>query len=119
MFDTALQSVARISKNHYTFFLILCVAALLEVMGDVVVNRALQHQGLIRVVVILAGAVVLLAYSLLMNATGRELGPMLATYIACFFVGTQLMKPSAITLRSAGALVLVAIAGWLCWPAEK
>lgn len=116
MFDSALQFMTRFSKDQFTFLAILLVAAVLEVMGDVAVSKGLQHKGLVRIAIVLAGGAVLLGYSLLINATGRELTPMLVTYVACFFFVSLLWKPSEITPRSASALVLVAIAAWLCWP---
>ena len=119
MFDRSLQFISNKSETFWIFIAILSLSALLEVVGDVVVARALTNTGIVRLLLIFAGGVVLLTYSLLINATGKELAPMLATYVACFFFVSQLMKPSTITLRSAVAFVLVAIAAWLCWPQEK
>ena len=119
MFDRALQFISHKSETLWIFLAILFLSAALEVVGDVIVAKALTSTGLVRVLSILAGGVVLLCYSLLINATGKELTPMLATYVACFFFVSQLMNPSTITVRSAAAFVLVAIAAWLCWPQEN
>ena len=119
MFDRSLQFISHKSETLWIFLAILCLSALLEVVGDVVVAKALANTGLVRILLILAGGVVLLTYSLLINATGKELAPMLATYVACFFFVSQVLKPSTITIRSAVAFVLVATAAWLCWPQEK
>ena len=115
--------IGRLAENSGAFITILCLSAVLEVAGDVIVNKALGVHGVSRGILIVIGAVVLLAYSLLLNATGKDLGPMLAVYVACFFVVAQLIDiykaQSLPGWQSIAATGLVALAAWLFTTAPR
>ena len=115
--------IGRLAENRGVFLTILCLSAVLEVAGDVIINKALGTQGMNRGILIAVGAAVLLVYSLLLNATGKDLGPMLAVYVACFFVVAQLIdiyKTQELPgWQSITATGLVALAAWLFTTAPR
>ncbi len=115
--------IGSLAENRGAFLAILCLSAVLEVAGDVIINKALGSQGANRGILIVTGAAVLLAYSLLLNATSKELGPMLAVYVACFFVVAQLIdiyKTQTLPgWQSITATGLVALAAWLFTTAPR
>jgi small multidrug resistance family-3 protein len=65
---------------------VLIGAALLEVGGDALIRRGLHHWPLLP-----AGAIMLFAYGVLVNQGGVDFGRLLGSYIAVFFVVSQLI----------------------------
>jgi small multidrug resistance family-3 protein len=73
--------------------LLLLIATSLEVSGDAVVRVAIyQHAGALRVALLVAGAVLLLAYGSLLNIAPVEFGRIVGLYIAVLFVVWQIIN---------------------------
>lgn len=73
-------------------FLLLFVAAVLEVWGDSFFQSAVHRSsGFSRWVSITAGAAVLAAYGLVVNLPGWEFGKLLGIYVFFFYVAAQLI----------------------------
>jgi small multidrug resistance family-3 protein len=73
--------------------ILLLIATMLEVSGDAVVRLAIyNHVGPIRVVVLLAGAVLLLGYGSFLNIAQVEFGRVVGLYIATLFIVWQIIN---------------------------
>ena len=69
------------------------VATVLESSGDAIVRMGLQqHTGLIRVMVFLAGAVLLFGYGVMLNLAPLEFGRVVGLYVATLFVMFQIVN---------------------------
>jgi drug/metabolite transporter superfamily protein YnfA len=94
--------------------LILLVAALLEVAGDAIVRGGLQTASPShRILLLLAGAVVLFTYGCVVNIPPWDFGRLLGVYIVFFFIVSQAIsvlifhtRPSVPTLIG-GAFVII------------
>ncbi|MCW2316088.1 small multidrug resistance family-3 protein [Rhodoblastus acidophilus] len=94
-------------------YLALLVAAALEAGGDALVRHGLIAGGVgARIGFFLAGATVLFAYGLTVNAPAWDFGKLLGVYVSLFFVVAQIVnfivfgaRPDAATL-SGGALIV-------------
>jgi small multidrug resistance family-3 protein len=76
--------------NAPTAFAILVLAALLEAGGDALVRMGLHGQSLLlRAGFLAAGAVVLFAYGLVVNAPPWDFGKLLGVYVTLFFLVAQ------------------------------
>ncbi len=73
-------------------FLLLAIAACLEVFGDACFQSALyQSTGTRRAGWFLSGALVLVFYSLFVNTPKWDFGKLLGVYVALFFVVAQIV----------------------------
>lgn len=73
-------------------FLLLTVAAFLEVFGDACFQSAMyQSAGAKRVGWLIAGTVVLVLYSLFVNLPKWDFGRLLGVYVVLFFVAAQIV----------------------------
>lgn len=73
--------------------LLLLIATTLEVGGDAAVRVAMyQHQGLIRIGLLLAGAALLLGYGTFLNTAPVEFARIVGLYIATLFVVWQIIS---------------------------
>jgi len=78
------------AKMGLTGYLVLFLAACLEVGGDALIRFGLQsHQTFARLALFLIGALVLLAYGLAVNAPSWDFGRLLGVYVTLFFVIAQ------------------------------
>jgi small multidrug resistance family-3 protein len=74
-------------------WIFLLVATILEVSGDAVVRVAIyNHLGLARVLLMLAGAALLLGYGSALNLAPLEFGQVVGLYIATLFVVWQIIN---------------------------
>ena len=72
---------------------LLFLAACFEAGGDALVRLGLQsHHNVARVGLFLAGAAVLFAYGLVVNAPPWDFGRLLGAYVTLFFVVAQLIN---------------------------
>ena len=72
---------------------LLFVAALLEVGGDAVVRKALYASaGPVRMLLFVAGGLVLFAYGYTVNAPPWDFGKLLGLYVVLFFALAQLIS---------------------------
>jgi hypothetical protein len=72
---------------------LLLIATTLEVSGDAAVRLAIyNHAGFMRVVLVLAGAALLLGYGSFLNTAPVEFGRVVGLYIATLFVVWQIIN---------------------------
>lgn len=96
-----------------TAYLVLFLAAVLEAGGDALVRHGLHAQSATaRIGFFVAGAAVLFAYGLTVNAPPFDFGRLLGVYVSLFFMVAQMVnffvfdaRPDAATLVG-GALVV-------------
>ena len=88
---------------------LLLLAALMEVAGDALIRTGMRNG---RVIGFVAGAVVLFAYGVLVNAPKWDFGKLLGVYISAFFVAAQVVaffafdeRPSS-PILAGGALII-------------
>jgi small multidrug resistance family-3 protein len=73
-------------------FLVLTVAAYLEVFGDACFQSGLYHaSGSRRLLWFVAGALVLVCYSLFLNSSQVDFGKLLGIYVVLFFLVAQVV----------------------------
>ncbi len=73
-------------------FLVLVIAAYLEVQGDACFQSGLYHSaGTRRIGWFLLGTVVLVCYSLFLNSSRVDFGKLLGTYVVLFFLVAQVV----------------------------
>jgi small multidrug resistance family-3 protein len=83
--------------------LLLLAATTLEVCGDAAVRLAIyQHEGVVRIGILLAGAALLLGYGSLLNTAPVGFDRIVGLYIATLFVVWQVI--SVVVFRSAPSL---------------
>jgi small multidrug resistance family-3 protein len=79
--------------NVAVAFFILLLAAVLEAGGDAIIRTGLHSQSLaLRIGLFVAGAGVLLAYGLVVNAPPWDFGKLLGVYVALFFLVAQVIN---------------------------
>ncbi len=84
--------LAQIVQNPIGAFAVLALAAWLEVYGDACFSSGLYNAtGAKRAGWFVAGAVVLVCYSLFLNASKIDFGKLLGIYVVLFFVVAQLV----------------------------
>ena len=99
-------------------FLLLLVAAVLEVGGDALIRHGLKGGGGLLMAL---GAVVLVGYGFLVNLTAIDFGRLMGIYIALFFVVAQLTsvlifrEKLAAPVLVGGALVVGGGLTMACW----
>jgi hypothetical protein len=72
-------------------FAVLALAAYLEVQGDACFQAGLYHaSGMRRLSWFLAGAAVLVCYSLFLNSSKANFGKLLGVYVVLFFLVAQI-----------------------------
>lgn len=73
-------------------FVVLALAAYLEVQGDACFQSGLYHSsGVIQVGWFFTGAVVLICYSLFLNSSKIDFGKLLGIYVVLFFLVAQIV----------------------------
>lgn len=73
-------------------FIVLAVAAYLEVQGDACFQSGLYHSsGMRRIGWFLAGTAVLVCYSLFLNSSKVDFGKLLGVYVVLFFLVAQIV----------------------------
>lgn len=93
--------------SNITAFLVLALAALLEVAGDAVVRTGLFAPGVARKVsLVLLGGLLLTIYGVVVNTPKWDFGRLLGVYVTLFFVAAQIINFVGFHVRP-GAPVLV------------
>ena len=73
-------------------FVVLVIAAYLEVQGDACFQSGLYHsEGVQRIGWFVAGTVVLVCYSFFLNSSKVDFGKLLGTYVVLFFLVAQVI----------------------------
>ncbi len=78
--------------SRTTAILVLFLAAVLEAGGDAIVRTGIHASGTTKVLLMLAGAVVLFAYGYSVNAPAWDFGKLLGIYVVFFFVVAQIIN---------------------------
>ncbi len=78
--------------------LVLVIAAILEVGGDALVRRGLDASSALP---ILAGALALAVYGIMVNQSGVDFSRMMGIYIAIFFLTSQIIAFAAFRITPA------------------
>jgi small multidrug resistance family-3 protein len=87
-----MRSLDQILTAPGTMFLLLVVAATLEVLGDAFFQSAVHRSsGLWRWIFMAGGAATLSAYGLVVNLPGWDFGKLLGVYVVFFFVIAQIV----------------------------
>ncbi len=81
----------KINQTLLTVFFLI-VATTLEVSGDALIRKCIyNHTGLYRVLLGIAGSVLLFGYGLILNLAPVEFGKVVGLYIATLFVVWQII----------------------------
>ena len=84
--------LAQFVSNPIGAFLVLALAAYLEVQGDACFQSGLYHaSGAKRLGWFALGALVLIGYSLFLNASKVDFGKLLGIYVVLFFLVAQIV----------------------------
>ena len=87
-----MNQLTHIASTPVGTFAVLSLAAYLEVQGDACFQSGLYHSsGMRRAGWFLAGAAVLVCYSLFLNASKVDFGKLLGVYVVLFFLVAQIM----------------------------
>jgi drug/metabolite transporter superfamily protein YnfA len=87
-----MNQLTQIVSTPAGIFAVLVLAAYLEVQGDACFQSGLYHaSGMRRAGWFLAGAAVLVCYSLFLNASKVDFGKLLGVYVVLFFLVAQIM----------------------------
>jgi len=105
--------LSTVVSNPLGAFVVLAIAAYLEVYGDACFSSGLyQSTGTRRWLWFAAGAAVLVAYSLFLNSSQLDFGKLLGIYVVLFFVVAQVVAwakfdqtPSTPILAGGGLIV--------------
>lgn len=99
--------------QHIPVPLLLLLATTFEVSGDATVRLAIyQHEGLTRIVLLLSGAALLLAYGSFLNTAPVDFGRIVGLYVATLFVVWQVISfvvfrtPPGLPVLVGGVLVI-------------
>jgi small multidrug resistance family-3 protein len=83
---------SQLVSNPVGAFVVLALAAYLEVQGDACFQSGIYHStGSKRLLWFVAGAVVLVAYSLFLNSSKIDFGKLLGIYVVLFFLVAQVV----------------------------
>ena len=103
-------------------FLLLLIAAVLEVGGDAIVRAGLKgHTSAARAGYLALGAVVLFGYGVFVNTAPADFGRLLGMYVVLFFIVAQLVNLFVFGVRpgmgiiAGGALIVaggIVISAW-------
>ena len=94
-------------------FVVLAIAATLEVLGDSYFSSGLKSTGMPRVQWFLLGTVVLAFYGLFVNLPQWDFGKLLGVYVALFFVVAQIVakvrfgQTPSTPILAGGALIVL------------
>jgi len=84
--------LTQLVSNPAGAFVVLALAAYLEVQGDACFQSGLYHAtGPKRLLWFLAGTLVLVAYSLFLNSSRIDFGKLLGIYVVLFFLVAQVV----------------------------
>lgn len=87
-----LTQLTQLASSPIGTFVVLIIAAYLEVQGDACFQSALYHaSGSKRIGWFLAGTMVLVCYSLFLNSSKIDFGKLLGIYVVLFFLVAQLV----------------------------
>jgi drug/metabolite transporter (DMT)-like permease len=90
----------RAAMNRFFAYLLLLLAAVLEAGGDALVRIGLHHSTMAsRGAFFAAGAIVLFAYGLAVNAPAWDFGRLLGVYVTLFFLVAQAINLIAFGVR--------------------
>jgi len=82
----------RLAQNPLGALGVLAVAAFLEAWGDSFFQAAFyRSQGFVRILMLLAGAIVLALYGSTVNIPRWDFGKLLGVYVVLFFLAAQLL----------------------------
>jgi small multidrug resistance family-3 protein len=88
-----LHDDVKIERNFHPLLVFLVTATILEVSGDALVRIAIyEHVGLVRIMLAVAGAVLLFGYGLTVNLAPLEFGQLAGLYIATLFIVWQIIN---------------------------
>jgi hypothetical protein len=83
---------SQLTSNPIGAFAVLAIAAFLEVQGDACFQSGIYHSsGSKRIGWFLAGALVLICYSLFLNSSKIDFGKLLGIYVVLFFLIAQIV----------------------------
>jgi drug/metabolite transporter superfamily protein YnfA len=83
---------SQIVSSPVEAFVVLAVAAYLEVQGDACFRSGLHHStGAKQIGWFVSGTIVLVCYSLFLNAIKIDFGKLLGIYVALFFIVAQIV----------------------------
>lgn len=84
--------LSQLSSSSAGAFLLLAIAAFLEVFGDACFQSAMyQSTGSKRAIWFVGGTLVLVFYSLFVNTPKWDFGKLLGVYVVLFFVAAQIV----------------------------
>ena len=87
-----MNQLTQIVSTPVGIFVVLVLAAYLEVQGDACFQSGLYHaSGIGRAGWFLAGAAALVCYSLFLNSSKVDFGKLLGIYVVLFFLVAQIM----------------------------
>ncbi len=79
--------------QHFHPVVFLIIATVLEVSGDAIIRLSIyNHSGMARIILAIAGAILLFGYGLFLNLTPVEFGQVVGLYIATLFVVWQIIN---------------------------
>jgi small multidrug resistance family-3 protein len=109
-----MQSLNEIVARPTGVFLLLLVAALLEVLGDSCFQSAIHgSSGLPRWISAIAGVGILSLYGLVVNVPQWNFGKLLGVYVVFFFVTAQIVarvrfnQPTSLPVLVGGFMIMV------------
>jgi small multidrug resistance family-3 protein len=83
------ESICKHRYHASMEYLLLILAAILEVGGDAIIRHGLQRKG---VVLMFGGVIVLGVYGFMVNMTKLDFGRLMGIYIVLFFVVSQVVS---------------------------
>jgi hypothetical protein len=87
-----MRSLSQVSAAPVVTFLLLSIAALLEVLGDSFLQSALHRSsGVSRILFFTLGAAVLAFYGIVVNLPDWNFGRLLGVYVVFFFLAAQIV----------------------------
>jgi len=88
-----MNAISLLKQNPLGAFALLAVAAILESFGDSCFQAALyRSDGLASAAAAISGAIVLVAYGLVVNLPQWDFGRLIGVYVAVFFISAQVIN---------------------------
>ena len=88
-----MNAINQLVLNPLGAFAFLTIAAILEAFGDSCFQAAMYHStGSARVATAISGAVVLVAYGVMVNLPRWDFGRLIGVYVAVFFISAQVIN---------------------------